>query len=57
MLVLEIEVPNEENAVETIGVPEDRSMDEEAAVGYRNPRKKRTKPLKDECSRRDDGGR
>jgi hypothetical protein len=38
MLLLETEVPNEKAAA-----PEDWSMDEEPAVGYRNPRKKRTK--------------
>jgi hypothetical protein len=28
------EVPNEEAAVETIGSPKDRSMDEELIIGY-----------------------
>jgi chromosome segregation ATPase len=57
------EVHDEEAAMDTIGAPEDRSMDEEPDVGYRNPRKKRTKtmlyeePLKDECWRQDYGYR
>jgi hypothetical protein len=41
--VVHQEVPNEEDAVETIGAPEDKSVDQELAVRYRNPRKRWTK--------------
>jgi hypothetical protein len=37
------EVHNEEAAVETVGVLEDRPGGQEPAVGYRNPRKRRNK--------------
>jgi hypothetical protein len=50
------EMPNKEAAVETMGALEDRSGDQQQAVGYRNPRKRRTKdPVKDGRSRRDVG--
>jgi hypothetical protein len=37
------EIPNDEAAVQTIRTLKDRSEDLQPAVGYRNPRKKRTK--------------
>jgi hypothetical protein len=36
------EIPNDEAAVETIGALEDRSGDQQSAVGYRTPLKRRT---------------
>jgi hypothetical protein len=39
VVVVHQEFPNKEATVETVGAPEDQSVDEEAALGYCSPRK------------------
>jgi hypothetical protein len=41
VIVVHQKVPNEEAAVETIGVLEDRSGDQRLIMGYKNPQKRR----------------
>jgi hypothetical protein len=48
------QVPNEEAAVEIIGAQEDRTVNQQTTVGYRNPRKRRAK---DNIIRRAPNGR